>query len=648
MEKQKAYSYIRFSTKGQIEGRSLQRQFERAQEYANKNKLELDTSLQDLGVSSFRGNNRKKGALGDFFEKIRVGEITSGSVLVIENMDRLSRENPWEASEQFRQIINAGIKIVTLSYPRREYTKEILKTKRGALRDVVDEIERAHEESRRKRDLLADAWQQKRKNVTAKKVKLTRRVPCWIKLPEKPANDDENKFGFDFEFIPEVCSAIKKIFKYKCKGYGATKIMTIMNKEPDVWKPPKSKRNAEGGWRESFVNRLLYNNRQLIGEYHPHKIIDGKRIADPDIEPIKNYFVDKHTKKPVISEDLFYKVQKIIQQNRALNKGFGGGRLYKVDNLFVSYTKCGFCGGTMHYINKGNPPKGGKYLMCDVSRRKLMTDDGKRQCNAKAVSYKEFEDIIFKNFTELDVSRLFPGNDELITRRKGIGDEITTNNGIIEDRERKIKNLVATISDKNDEKARKPYEKAIEAHQSGIQKLKEKNQVLEDELRASEKENEELEKRFNTVNEVRQQLENIKDEEEIKDTRLRLREALRRSIEKIQVYPLIKKEEEIEYLKSRLNKTTKQIKQQLKQEPDLGKKKILGSQVLANVLERKIQRLKQNELEPGITLRMDSKHLDRVIIRFRGAGIQEQDEYRDMIKKRTVRLRRHEITLKCD
>lgn len=48
-------------------------------------------------------------------------------------------------------------------------------------------------------------------------------------------------------------------------------------------------------------------------------------------------------------------------------------------------------------------------------------------------------------------------------------------------------------------------------------------------------------------------------------------------------------------------------------------------------------------MKPGVELRFDSKFIDKILIRFRGPGIRDH-EYDEMIQKRTVRLRRYELT----
>jgi hypothetical protein len=53
------------STQGQLRGDSLRRQVERSRAYAAEHGLDLDetTGFNDIGVSAFRGENLKHGAL---------------------------------------------------------------------------------------------------------------------------------------------------------------------------------------------------------------------------------------------------------------------------------------------------------------------------------------------------------------------------------------------------------------------------------------------------------------------------------------------------------------------------------------------------------------------------------------------------------
>ncbi|MEC8482220.1 MAG: recombinase family protein, partial [Pseudomonadota bacterium] len=94
MNQRKAYSYLRFSTPEQMKGDSFRRQTALAQSYASKNNLILDNELtfEDLGVSAYQGRNKAKGNLGLFLEAVQTGLIERDSVLLVESLDRISRE----------------------------------------------------------------------------------------------------------------------------------------------------------------------------------------------------------------------------------------------------------------------------------------------------------------------------------------------------------------------------------------------------------------------------------------------------------------------------------------------------------------------------------------------------------------------------
>src|SRR5262245_57368805 len=90
----KAYSYVRFSTPEQMRGDSFRRQTELARDYALKHKLELDDKLtfHDVGVSAYRGKNSETGRLADFQEAVRKGLVPRGAYLLVESLDRISRQ----------------------------------------------------------------------------------------------------------------------------------------------------------------------------------------------------------------------------------------------------------------------------------------------------------------------------------------------------------------------------------------------------------------------------------------------------------------------------------------------------------------------------------------------------------------------------
>src|SRR5947209_4717349 len=92
----KGIPYSRFSGKKQEAGDSQRRQDALAEQAAKEEGVALDTSLclQDKGISAFRGANWTRGDLGKFLDLVDAGIIPRGSILIIEQVNRLSRL-PW-------------------------------------------------------------------------------------------------------------------------------------------------------------------------------------------------------------------------------------------------------------------------------------------------------------------------------------------------------------------------------------------------------------------------------------------------------------------------------------------------------------------------------------------------------------------------
>ena len=88
------YIYIRYSSSEQRDGDSYERQIKKAKIYCERNGhvfLEQNVYFDD-GVSGYTGANRTKGKLGEFIAAVDRGEIPPGSFLLVENLDRFSRE----------------------------------------------------------------------------------------------------------------------------------------------------------------------------------------------------------------------------------------------------------------------------------------------------------------------------------------------------------------------------------------------------------------------------------------------------------------------------------------------------------------------------------------------------------------------------
>ena len=108
-----AIEYGRYSDKEQGEGDSRRRQTEGAEHFAQTYGLKIVRRAFDGGLSAFHGDHIKYGKLGGLLQEIKDGKIKPGTVLLVECIDRLSREAPCVQFTLLVQILSAGIQVVT-------------------------------------------------------------------------------------------------------------------------------------------------------------------------------------------------------------------------------------------------------------------------------------------------------------------------------------------------------------------------------------------------------------------------------------------------------------------------------------------------------------------------------------------------------
>ncbi|MBW2580918.1 MAG: recombinase family protein [Deltaproteobacteria bacterium] len=385
----KAYLYSRMSTLTQLRGDSKRRQEERARQYVEEKGYEFIEYFDDFGVSAFHGKNIKEGELGKFRLALEEGVIDpQNTVLVVESLDRLSRENVLDAFEELNKFLKTGVTIVTL-IDKQEYTRESLGGNIGILFTAIGVMLRANDESAHKSDRLKEAWQQKRKDIRTKP--LTSICPAWLIY-----NKSSNKYNV----IDERGKIVKKIYEMSLGGQGNFIITRWLNESMiPTWGRSK-------GWHKSYVQKIL-KNRAVLGEFQPHKMINGKR--EECGETITGYFPE------VIDRQTFYEVQD-LRESRYVGGGRKGRRM---SNLFMHMAKCGICQSSMSYINKGPKPKGGQYLVCSKAWRGM-------GCLKLLWPYSDFQTTILACIEKVDFSTFF-NNEEVTARisklRTDLGDE---------------------------------------------------------------------------------------------------------------------------------------------------------------------------------------------------------------------------------
>lgn len=345
----KAYSYIRFSTPEQARGDSLRRQTEKAASWCAERGIELDDTLRDLGVSAYHGANRTNGALRSFLDLVESGKVSRGSYLIVESLDRISRETVMDAATRLFDLIRAGVIVVTLS-DGQEYSEERLRSDWTPLLFSLIVMARAHEESRIKAERVGEAWKQKKAAARAAKVPITKRCPEWLYIENGEFRVDEGR-----------ASIVAGIFEATIQGFGRRTIARRLNQ---LGIQPFRGKN---GWQTSSIAKVI-SSRAVLGEYQPHSGRHSARNRQPDGEAIPDYY------PTIIDEQTFWQAQAAV----GTRKQGSAGRIGVVGaHILKGLAICGDCGARMHIANKGRPPKGGIYFVCDSYKRKMGCENSK-------------------------------------------------------------------------------------------------------------------------------------------------------------------------------------------------------------------------------------------------------------------------------
>jgi DNA invertase Pin-like site-specific DNA recombinase len=360
----KAYSYVRFSTPEQAKGDSLRRQTELAASYATLNGLTLDTefSFKDLGVSAFNNKNAQTGALKGFLEKVEEGIIPHGSFLLVESLDRITRDEIFDAQWLFMGIIRKGLTIVTLTDNRR-YSRESLNNNPTELIVSIAIMMRGNDESATKSRRLAAVNERKRKDALQGKL-FTRALPAWLRWNDATAKH---------ELIPERAEVLCSIFEKADAGWSKHRIARWLNaQEKPTW--GIGGRKAEY-WHSSYIQKLLTNSA-AVGVFTPHRAMkDATGRKRVPLDPIANYF------PAAIDADLFNRVAAQAKSRAARGRNADA----EPRSIFAGVIKCAHCGGSVVRVSKN---KRDVYLVCSRANQRA------KGCRYLAVPYRDAESAL--------------------------------------------------------------------------------------------------------------------------------------------------------------------------------------------------------------------------------------------------------------
>ena len=345
-ERPRAYSYVRFSSAEQARGDSLRRQTVAAERYAAKHGLVLDDelNLSDLGVSAFRGGNSQRGALAMFRRAVEDGLVPDGSVLLVENLDRLSREYVARAASQLQSLLDEGITVVTLS-DERVHSRETYSGQDGTMEFLATILQyaRAHDESRIKSERVGAAWANKRLRAHQSGERMTARGPGWLEAAPDGG----------WEIIEDRAGVVREIFQMAMDGKGKHQIAHELNARG----VPRFGRAAQ--WHPSYIAKVL-GNAAVVGEFTPHTLDmdgSGKRARTPG-KSVPNYY------PPVITDGIWAAVQSIRATKSPRGRHAAPGAT--VQSFLANLSRCPRCAGPMGRVSKG--PRSAPKLVCSRAK----------------------------------------------------------------------------------------------------------------------------------------------------------------------------------------------------------------------------------------------------------------------------------------
>lgn len=388
----RAYSYLRFSTPEQAKGDSYRRQSELARDYAARQGLDLDDRLtfHDLGVSGFRGANSETGRLADFRAAVTGGLVARGSYLLVESLDRVSRQAARRALRVLEEIVDLGVAVVTLN-DGRVYDLDALDRDPGALLMALLIFIRANEESETKSRRLKASWAGRRAKAAEKPI--TSRGPAWLRLEEGR-----------WHVLEERAAVVLRVFAMAGQGVGENAIAATLNRDGvATW--GDNGRAPAVMWHRSYVRKLL-ESPAVVGTLVPHTMLHAGQVKRREAGvAVPNYY------PAVVSSEAWAAV---ASMRGTVNPARGRHAGMPLANVLGGLGRCSACGKAMTRVTKGASEKAGRArLLCTGAK----TGTG---CSFRPISCEAVEEALRVGFPVLanggpqsdlaaDAAALIPG-----------------------------------------------------------------------------------------------------------------------------------------------------------------------------------------------------------------------------------------------
>jgi DNA invertase Pin-like site-specific DNA recombinase len=306
--------------------------------------------------------------------------VPRGSCLIIENLDRLSREDIQPALLLALNLLQAGIRIVQL-----KPTEIVFDDKSDTLpvMMMMMELSRGHGESAMKSERIGKAWAEKkraaregrdqppRKKDGRTTQSLTDRLPGWV----------EERNG-KLYLIPTAAAVVRRIFQMAADGYGVPSIIKKLTTDgvPSIGRTSR--------WTRAYIGTII-NGRRVLGEYQPRDR-NGKPVGDP----VPGYY------PTVVSEDEWLQARAGVQQRRRFR-----GRVSKAQvNLFAHLLRHARDGDTYIMATCVSRSTGKKFAIL------INTEGDQGKTRRYSLPYAVFETAVLSCLREIDPHEILNGD----------------------------------------------------------------------------------------------------------------------------------------------------------------------------------------------------------------------------------------------
>lgn len=262
-----AYSYVRLSSKGQTFKSGAERQLSKPEQICKEMGWKLcNQSFQDLGVSGWKGDNIFKGALSEFIALNKQKKLLPNAVLLIEQWDRISRQNLIESESVVLDLLKSGIAIY-VSFSRQLFTKQSCNSLPDRIAIMLS-LQQAHDYSENLSKRIKHAKQAKiQKVLDGKIIDITDLAPSYFKWNGKEYEENDNSWK------------VKRMFSMYLNNIAITKIVKTFNieKVKTFYKTPH--------WSNETIKCVL-TNRAVLGEYRG-KLVFPKLVSNEDFDKVQ-------------------------------------------------------------------------------------------------------------------------------------------------------------------------------------------------------------------------------------------------------------------------------------------------------------------------------------------------------------------------